>query len=400
MTKAPLLEIPLAPLILKGEDEPIITERLRPYKTLNLKELVDEISLSSLFTEEIQGKPWSVISTVSPYSLDFHVMLMELSKDRYLPSLEYVFDSEGDDLMNLWVRIIKYMKKTRKNQRIVLGYNWSPRSWGELEEKGGFQSIPTKWHGMFVTWPKSNKNFNFVDKSFNFKRFNGENDFLCDIVKDWNLGISDIKNNHSSTCISNGEMIKSTDGFIMNFNCSLDELFEINGFFSKFLKPLASYLNEYFKDLSDIFIDSPSWSDEIDNILKKISSNPLSSEDYKFIQDLSSLKTDEEIIYLLENKGFSKKAIIELMELVKNRYNLSHSNGWRKGFAYALTFEEINNNLSELKIVPGAYLGLGGVVESKGYMFKRPEDYNLSNEELKKRSNDLYKLASYLDSSN
>jgi hypothetical protein len=358
-------------------------------------------------------------------------MLMETSTNRYLPSLEYIEDDEGNSLMKIWAEIIKYMKG-KKDQRVFFGFNWSVRSWGIEEEKTGFQSIPTKWHGMFWTWPKfENKNFDnnisnekpdfgkkeatfkeydFIDEKntpLPFKKINGDTIFGKEIVSHFKLNIDKIKNKHEDNEVSNGTSNYKEGSLLINFNCDLESFLETEKIFQDFLKPIAIYLNEYFAELSNIFFDENdliklqkemigsnrklSWSEAVDQILNKTSKEMISDEEYSFLQKLPKLKDDDEIRTSL-NKKFSKEATEELLVLVKNRYSSNLKEGWRKGFGYTLALKEDENGYVSLKINPGAYLGPAGVVESLGILLKRPEDYDLPIDFLIKKSNELYKF--------
>lgn len=417
MKYIPIFEVPLAPLIAKNDEESIQTKRLRPIDSLDLKYLVKELNSSILNTIKINDSLWSVISVISPYSADFHVMLMETSENRYLPSIEYVGDREGNSLMKIWVKIVEYMKEKKENQRILIGYNWSPRSWGDEEEKTGFQSIPTKWHGMFWTWPKNTKkdekiqHISYDKTDISFKRLNGKNNFGNDMVSQFKIAIDKIKNNHT-TLNSYEKKTFSKDGTLhIQFSLSLEKLLEVEEFFSGFLKPIAKYLDDYFTKITEIFIDqgkiskflnenlensyniSDSWCEKINNILEKTSNKMISAKEYAFLHALPPLAKDDIIHSLLKQEKFSDPAINELLNLVKNRYSSCLTNAWRKGFAYALTLEEIDENLTEIAITPAAYLGPGGMVETKEVVLKRPEDHKLHNELLKNKSNELYKFA-------
>ncbi|MDL2271301.1 hypothetical protein LJC03_05815, partial [Methanobrevibacter sp. OttesenSCG-928-I08] len=351
-----------------------------------------ELELSTIFTKKINGYKWSVISVISPYSSDFHVMVMETDNNRYLPSLEYVEDNEGNQLMDLFLQIISYMEQ-KKNQKIFFGYNWSPRSWGDLEEEGGFQSIPTKWHGMFYTQSNEfNEYINEEDIDFYFKKLNNNN-YYKDISKSWQYEINKIIQNTESAIITRSQSSIKDGGLIIEFDVSLKDLLKIDEFFSKFLKPIASYLNTYFFKLNDSFFDN-SLSKKLDEILNKTSYGMISSKDYKTLQEIPTLLSDEEIVSNLKKFNLKEPAINELIEIVKNRYNSNKSNSWRKGFAYSLYFEDLNNK-TILKIVPGAYLR-GGVVEISGLLLKRSEDTLPSNNILKEKSNELFEFGNSL----
>ena len=406
MKKIPKITVPLAPLVLKGEKEPIESKRLRPGDVLNLDEMLKELKRSTIKTLEISENSWSIIPVLSPYSRDFHVMLMETSGDRYLPSMEYIGEVEGNLLMEVWIEIIKYMKAGGDN--VYFGYNWSPWSWGVEEEKTGFQSIPTKWHGMFWTWPNFDNNqenfldadndnesiaINFIsekDVPATFKRLNGDSYFSHDIVKDFQVAIDEIKNNHSDFRVSSGISKLSDGAYIIKFDCSLESLLSSEKIFSTFLKPIAKYLNSYFAELTDLFFKKD-WCKLADDILKKTSEGMISEIEYDFLQSFVDLKDDDEIGDLLIEKSFSFKSIIELLAMVKNRRNGDYLNGWRKGFAYAFTLKE-ENSITELKITPGTYLGPAGAVESLGVVLERPEDETLTIDELIMKSNELYEF--------
>lgn len=49
-----------------------------------------------------------MISVYSPYTPDAHVIVIETSKDRYLPSLEWVLDAEGERVVKLWYTVLDF----------------------------------------------------------------------------------------------------------------------------------------------------------------------------------------------------------------------------------------------------------------------------------------------------
>jgi len=456
------IEIPLVDYIQPDKSVPKeIPFRLRPIHSLDLKFLKDRLETSTIATKDINGNPWSVISVYSPYSVDFHVMLMETGM-RYLPSPEYVNDNEAKDLMDLWIKIIQFMKDTYKDQRILVGYNWSPRSWGEIEEAGGFQSIPTKWHPMFWTWPEFNEDSqlpylsweNYENLEIPFKRMNGENHFVAPIAKRIKKEADGLIKEafEKKGIIKTENSIADQNGFCVTFKCGLKTLLSDNDFFTGFLKPLSISLNYFFSRLTEIFLDDYKSSD-IDEILKKTANGRLDNSDTgklswgnpsKFYDnDLYDIRffpplKDEEIIRnslkelyfkpeaidelvcitknrekyakffdkikneLLEEINFDKKAINEIMSEVGSRsQDKLKLPAWRKGFAYALVLEELkdmdNNEVTKLKIVPAAYLGSGGVVEATGVVLKRPENAKLPPDQCLIKSQALYPLINIIN---
>ena len=457
----PKIEIPLVDYIQPGNSVPVeIPFRLRPIHSLDFKFLIDRLKTSTIATKDINGNPWSVISVYSPYSVDFHVMLMETGM-RYIPSLEYVENAEVKNLMDLWIKIIQFMKETYKDQRILVGYNWSPRSWGEIEEAGGFQSIPTKWHPMFWTWPEFKEDSplpylsweNYENLEIPFKRMNGENHFVAPIAKRIKKEADGLINDtflKKNTIKIKGNSIADQNGFCVTFKCGLQTLLSDDDFFAGFLKPLSISLNYFFSKLTEIFLDDYKSSD-IDEILKKTANGRVTdtgkltwSDPTKFCDnDLDAIRlfpplNDEEIIRnglkelyfpseaidelvciaknrekyakffdkikneFMKDFEFNKKAINDLMSEVGNRCQ-DKLPAWRKGFAYALVLEELkdsdNKEETKLKIVPAAYLGGGGVVETTGVVLKRPENAKLPAADCLKKSKELYPLIDIITNS-
>ena len=432
----PVVTVPLAPYVQPGKTEPIKTKRLRPKDALDIEFLVEALEANTVMTKVIKGHPWSIISVYSPYSVDIHVMLMETGM-RYLPSPEYIDDVEGTALMKLWIKIVNFLKKRDNDQRIFIGYNWSPRSWGEIEEVGGFQSIPTKWHPMFWSWPefKEDKPLPYLswekdkDIKISFRRMNGENSFVASIAAHIKKEADQLIQTAFGQNFIQGVSLSNEYGFSVTFNCDLESLLGKENFFSGFLRPLSVFLNNFFATLSEIFLANYK-SSAIDAILQKTSTGKLSGGDIKFIRSLPSMRKDDDIKKDLKNLCFSQEAIDELVFIVKNREKYANffdkiendlrndfksKDGvinellsvigakcqddfpaWRKGFAYALVFEELkdsdNKEITILKIVPAAYLGDGGIVEAKGVVLKRPEDAKLPIEQLRNKSEELYML--------
>jgi len=88
-----------------------------------------------------------------------------------------------------------------------------------------------------------------------------------------------------------------------------------------------------------------------------------------------------------------------LLNPVKNRCLETdhHHTWWRKGFGYALVFKSRKSDKKcELRILPGVYLGPGGVVEAQGVLLKRPTDQFISDSEIKTKSHLLWDLTAHL----
>ena len=181
------LTLPLSPLLHPGEEEPRPSQRIRPADSLDLSRTVEQLRPSILTTVTINNNPWSVVSVFSPYSPHVHVMLMETGKNRYLPGPESLPPGEGEQTTDIMATIIDFIAAQQPRSTIYLGYNWSPRAWGIYEERGGFQSIPTKWHTMIWDWPdlqaaaRLGAEIDWINRtslSFNKRRIFGEAAYL------------------------------------------------------------------------------------------------------------------------------------------------------------------------------------------------------------------------------
>jgi Zn ribbon nucleic-acid-binding protein len=294
---------------------------------------------------------------------------------------------------------------------------------------------------MFWSWPVFDEGsplpylswVNPEDLEIPFKRMNGENKFVASITNHIKKIADELIENAWGRNVINEESISDQNGFCVTFYCGLETLLGYDAFFSGFLKKLSKELNDFFAKLTESFLEGYKSSD-IDEILKKIDKGKLNASDLETIRLFPSLKNEEAIQSSLKALDFTQNAINELIDIAKNRKKYADSfsktknelenifkfdkdtinklmsviinkcqdllPAWRKGFAYALVFEELNNEETKLKIVPAAYLGAGGVVEATGVVLKRPENAKLPLEQCKKKSKELYQLIEIINGKN
>ena len=87
-------------------------------------------------------------------------MVMEISPNRFLPGPESFTKSEWLKFSELSHKVFKSMNLVHQKNHTkncfstFCGFNWSPYSWGLFEERGGCQSITSKFHMMIWQWPK------------------------------------------------------------------------------------------------------------------------------------------------------------------------------------------------------------------------------------------------------
>lgn len=81
------MQVPLSPLI-PGEPP----SRIGPLQSLDIPYMLGQLASEILLRMRLCGSPWGLISVLSSYCQGLHVMLMELSKARYLAGPEFVPD--------------------------------------------------------------------------------------------------------------------------------------------------------------------------------------------------------------------------------------------------------------------------------------------------------------------
>jgi len=399
----PRLTLPLAPLLHPGEDAPRPSKRLRPEDVLDFEETRRQLAPSILATLEIHGRPWSVVAVYSPYSPDIHVMVMETSADRLIPGPEAVPAEEGDALMALWQFILNFIAKRPGNETIQVGYNWSPRAWGAREERGGFQSVPTKWHAMLWGWPAfppEGENTALIDwvsrerLSPPARRMFGENDYAQplselihgklivalqdepDWISDWRAG---------------------SMGLTLRIDRPLSHILADGHLFSRILLPTAQVVNRLFSDLTEALttVSCAAVDAEIARLVCE-------GKDIKGLEKLRQPprpRPREEAWMRFQSLGGTRPLFDEIYGAVVNRAQESDPDRdwWRKGFGYSWVLGgKPGNGHCICRLLPGVYVGPGGVVEAQGVMLKRPLDRHLPHDILRKQSDALWTLAAAL----
>ncbi|MGB8227051.1 MAG: hypothetical protein WCE45_09370 [Sedimentisphaerales bacterium] len=402
--KVKVLTIPLFPYLKPGRKKLQPTKRIRPVDSLNLKKMIKEIDKSAITTLDIDGKPWSVVSVYSSYSPDIHVMLVETSSNRYLAGPERVPDSEGNSLMAVWAAILEFIAARKTNVSIHAGYNWSPRSWGQEEEKTGFQSLPTKWHPHIWGWPSLNTNKSTKQKYVKSvkskllmtyeKRLLGDNDYsepfgkliYKKILKTFKKDSLLFKLFPYKNWLIDGRGIYAASNF------PLLNILKHPKFFSRVLKPLAVLLEQLTGDLTEILTDIK--CKEIDKTL--IETEKGIPKNWKMLRDRPIMQSADYIRRQFKKRGYPESFLDAVLGPVKNRCDEKGNpcNWWRKGFGYALVLRDyVPGKCGEIRIMPAVYVGPGGVVEAQGIILKRPENRQLSDKEIRSKSKLLWQLA-------
>ena len=407
MTQLRQLTLPLTPLLRPGQTFPQTSKRLRPEDSLNLKEMSEQLAPSILKTVDVKGSPWSIISVYSPYSADVHVMVMETDACRYLPGPEYVPADEGEKVMEIFTAVLDYIRKRDVNDTVHFGYNWSPRSWGKYEEKGGFQSIPTKWHAMLWGWPsfpepgskKGPADWICCEQlGRQARRIFCENDYILPFSEMIATALYDAfgKSEYPAAILA-GNWQTEAGSLVLPVRRSVFQMISEKGFFTHFLKPLASCLNRLMAALTESMTN---WNcSKTDQLLALVEKGPLSEAQISALRKAPDLRTYDEAAALFKANHFPLTLLDALYPAVKRRCEETSdpAEWWRKGFGYALVFSmDKKDDTGKISLMPGVYTGPGGVVEAQGVVLRRPLDRSLSTDELRKRSDVLWELANFL----
>lgn len=402
------LTLPFSPFIREGERQPHQSLRIRPKDALDLPGLVRELAWSTVTKFEVARRPWSLVSVYSPYTPNAHVMLMESSADRYLPGPEWVPDEEGDALMPRIARILNNLQAMPENESLHAGYNWAPRSWGQQEERTGFQSIPTKWHPMLWGWPAldggAGKHEGYIDwveaseLTREERRLFGGNEYsrpLCELIRSALEPIFEGAENWRELFdFENAAPDRHT--LDIPFQSSLPELFGMPRFFSEILKPIAIRVEALLRDLTETLTDMD--CGERDGLLQRCETK--GSTIWNELRKPPALRDELEISRRASAKGIPGDLIKLLMPPVRNRCQEIGDpfHWWRIGFGYALCLSsEVKNSHGVLKIMPGVYVGPGGIVETQSVILRRPE-FVPNDADVMKKSARLWDLAKKLGS--
>lgn len=405
--KVKVFTIPLFPYLQPGRKKFRPTKRIRPRDSLNLKKMIKEINKSTIITLDINGKPWSVVSVYSSYSPDIHVMLVEASSNRCLAGPERIPDNEGDCLMAVLAAIMTFIADRKNNVSIHFGYNWSPRSWGKEEEKTGFQSIPTKWHPQLWDWPAFDNAgkrkvkyadwVNGVSLPPQEKRLLGDNNYAKP------LGIF-IRNRFKKTFHKSSLFYKlfpysnwviDGRGIYVPFKFSIHSLLRTPKFFSRVLKPVAVQLDLAMKNLTETLTTVK--CDDIDRILLETEKGY--PRNWRALRAMPTMRTESYIRKIFKQKKYPQSLFKAVLEPAYNRCNenADRINWWRKGFGYAIVFAgNSGGSCGTMRIMPGVFVGPGGVVETQGVILKRPENKQLCDKEIREKSKILWHLAGNL----
>ncbi|MFH2001978.1 MAG: hypothetical protein ABIK28_20040, partial [Planctomycetota bacterium] len=342
------LTLPFSPYTRKGEAEPVRSMRIRPKESLDLAGLVREMRMGTIAAYELFGHPWALISVFSPYTPNAHVMFMESSPDRYLPGPERIPDDEGDHLMQKIAAVMAFLAKRPENKTLHAGYNWAPRSWGEFEEKTGFQSIPTKWHPMLWGWPALESGSEDPSGCVEWveahvlspveRRLFGENDYslpLCRFIRSrLEQAFAGHVRFHRLFDFAGAAPVNHT--LVIPFRRSLPQMFRIPCFFQEILKPVGAVLEKAFRDLTETLTDIDCGAR--DQLLQQCVTE--GDGIWNALRQEPKMRDEADIRSRAIERGIPGELLKVLVPPVRNRCGGGRDPFymWRVGFGYSLAF--------------------------------------------------------------
>ena len=390
------------PFIHKGETMPRPSKRVRPEDALDLKYLVDELHKNALGTVRFDSSCWSVVTVLSPYSPNFHVMVIETNTNRYVPGPDWLPDTEGEALMALWAVVLDFIAQNTGSETVHVGYNWSPRAWGEEEERTGGQSVPTKWHLHLWGWPNLSLESEYVKwvevDCPKTKRLLGENEYVKPLAQLIQARLQQEAVAHPAMGnILDQEWSIDERGLRISFPGSSEQMLQdAPEFFSRVLKPIGAELTAIATELTEI-MTSISCHD-LDEILLQTESGPLGKNDIAFLRSRPRMRSKEYITRMFDIRSYPNGLYEALYQPIFNRceHTGDPADWWRKGFSYAWVLScDLQKQITELRITPYLYVGDGGVVEARGVELNRP-DAPLSIATCKEKSKMYYDLDTVL----
>ena len=379
---------PLVPLLPDGEGYPPnfeLPKRQRNVDSLDIPTLTKKFRESLIYEKNNDNCDLCVLGVLSPYSTLSHVMVLELSPNRFLPGPESFSENEWANLTNIAFNVVESMKNTDCST-ICCGFNWSPYSWGRIEERGGCQSISTKFHLMIWNWP--NVSENLVDLSTTSPRFR----FIFSENK-YNIIFAKLLAKRINSTFPESDF---------KFEFSPRGLFipipNISKSFLEKLRDVALTVQNLIYHLNEIImIDS---INDIKEIMKNTAQRNLTLEEIELMRKKPSIRSLSECLDKCKLEE-EKELIKVLYDAMINRATNCDENKdtWAKCFGFSLAYCETKEQNS---IKSGLYIGLhalcggGGCAELLGCYLTRPEARMADEKTMIHYNHEIWKIRDYL----
>ena len=353
-------------------DPAIETPRVRQKQALDHELLVSSLEPNIVARLDIERRPWGLVNVLSPYTDKMHVMLIDLSS-RYTPDPRYVPNNEGEVIMQTAAKIIQFQEAMDAVTTTSFGYNCSPRAYGFEEEKGGGQSVATKWHPMI--WNEGSLHTVSVEgvpRVFRqMLRGNRYNRLATKVL-------ATVFAQERFPFLNIATMETDSLGVSFYLNGSLSTASATPGFYSTFLRPVSLVLDALSRDVNEALTDLD--FGRIDEWAKAAYEHGDRDLIESLREDPKLLPSDlrRKNIEALAEKGHPTILIDGLLEVndrLENKSSVKTTSWVRKGFGYAFVLSQSKNEpLATMRIRPTIFVqDRGGVVEAQRKWLQRIE---------------------------
>ncbi|KAH3745751.1 hypothetical protein Pelo_12832 [Pelomyxa schiedti] len=336
---------------------------------------------------------WQICSALAPYSTDFHVIILNMDPARCLPGPTSVpRDEVIGSVLPLISSIVEFASTELNAKFLNFGWNWSPRSWGVLEESNGFQSVRTKWHPMFWTWDTDWRMASAAASSNQpFSNSGGIGFSTASIAE-----LSELQRVYFITrhevlvrdiCKNlNRAMPPQSQSFIHPWEvcheCSLPCLHTTvictdsshwstitsSQFWVSVIEPVSQSIVSILCAITESATQMN--CSAIDSVVDTATRGPLSVEQKEYLRSAPQLNPNarKELV----KRGFDPEIMTTLEPLIRNRCDPDVSGKtptdvWRKAFGYSFVIQLDNETHTvEMRLLIGVSCGPGGQVECLG----------------------------------
>jgi hypothetical protein len=409
------MKCPLTPIRRGGAAQSIASERITPETALDLERLLITISPEIISRFHAGPAKWAVVSPIASYSSS-HVMIANIDEKRYVPGAEFLSAPEGDEVFQVSIQALDFLSRKSAADHVSVGVNWSEFSWGlGLEEQSGFASMPTKVHFHVWTWPAPpdvGRLSVYNDAKTEWVREEDLPPHLYRLIikNDYGVLLGDllaasarealVQTGAAGLAVAS-ELVNPTTwscdarGAYATLKRSLLSLLKDDPrIFSRVIQPIARAASDLLIRLTEIFTDMN--CSRLREILKGIEAGPLSATEIAALRAVPNVRPEDEIRSALDAQGLPAGLVQAILPAVRERCLESRASDpsrmWRKGFGYALVLSgPVEGQACELRLMPGVYLGPGGVVEAQRVVLSRvpiPAPHN----ELLRRSRMMLQL--------
>jgi len=365
--------------------------RITPAGSLDLEGTTD-LMRKELILEFLSGShKTGIVSPIASYGA-LHAMFVNLEPHRYVPDAGYLHPQEGNEMFRAIHRAAGFMSARGAADRISAGFNWSELSWGAgLEEQGGFCSLPSKFH--VHLWassapPEIGKCHVYNDSKSEWvpeteltpeqHRLLIENDYgvplgrllaerACDEIVNSSMAGSDVARRLADP----GVWSSDARGAMAALPCPPLAVLADPLLFSRVIQPVSRAAIRLLDSLTESFTDMNCRA--MRQVLKKTERGPLSSADLAALRAVPRVRGEDQIAAELTARELPLSLIPVLLPPIRERCEGTDTRRmWRRGFGFALVITgALDGNATEFRLMPGVYLGSGGVVEAQQIILSR-----------------------------